>query len=162
MTVLDRLPATVAVFEHIDSFDEPELAAAAFLARCNGRTLDAYRHDLRTYFQWATDVGLGVLDATRPHIELYRKNLESRGRGGFDDRPATHDRVRLLPVRKHRRPHRQEPGPICASSPRPSERATRPGPHPTRHRGPGALRHRPRLLLTAAVRQSPRSPNAAR
>jgi len=79
MTVLDRLPLTVAVFEHIDSFDEAELAAAAFLARYNGRTLDAYRHDLRTYFQWATDVGLDVLDATRPHIELYRKNLESRG-----------------------------------------------------------------------------------
>src|SRR5690349_15676290 len=161
MTALDRLSLTIDSFDPADSFDEAELVAAAFLARYNGRTLDAYRHDLRTYFQWATDVGLGVLDATRPHIELYRKNLESGGRGGFDDRPAPHDRVRLLPVRALRRPHRQEPGPICASSPRPSQRATRPGPHPTRHRGPGALRHRPRLLLTAAVRQSPRSPNAA-
>src|ERR1700686_2205930 len=79
MTVLDRLPLTVAVFEPTDSFDEAELAAAAFLARYNGRTLDAYRHDLRTYFQWATDVGLGVLDATRLHIELYRNTLEQRG-----------------------------------------------------------------------------------
>ena len=48
------------------------LAAAAFLARYRGRTLDAYRHDLRGFFQWASDVGLDVLSATRPHIELYR------------------------------------------------------------------------------------------
>jgi hypothetical protein len=31
--------------------DESELAAAAFLARYTGRTLDAYRHDLSGYFQ---------------------------------------------------------------------------------------------------------------
>lgn len=79
MTALDRLPLTVAGFEPADSFDEAELAAAAFLARYNGRTLDAYRHDLRTYFQWAVEVGLVVLEATRPHIELYRVALEQRG-----------------------------------------------------------------------------------
>src|SRR2546421_4319145 len=62
----------------IRSLDEADLAAAAFLARCRGRTLDAYRHDLRTFFQWAADVGLVVLDATRPHIELYRTTLEQR------------------------------------------------------------------------------------
>jgi site-specific recombinase XerD len=56
-----------------------ELAAAAFLARYSGRTLDAYRHDLRTFFQWSNDVGLEVLDATRAHIELYRSALEQRG-----------------------------------------------------------------------------------
>lgn len=28
------------------------MPAAAFLARYNGRTLDAYRHGLRTFFQW--------------------------------------------------------------------------------------------------------------
>ncbi len=44
--------------------DEAQLAAAAFLARYNGRTLEAYRHDLRYYFQWATDQHLTVLDAT--------------------------------------------------------------------------------------------------
>lgn len=31
--------------------DDAQLAAAAFLARYSGRTLDAYRHDLRGYFQ---------------------------------------------------------------------------------------------------------------
>ena len=79
MSALDRLPLTVDSFDPADAFDEAELAAAAFLAGYNGRTLDAYRHDLRTYFQWASDVGLGVLDATRPHIELHRKTLEQRG-----------------------------------------------------------------------------------
>ena len=67
--------------------DEAELAAAACLARYSGRTLDAYRHDLRTFFQWAADVGLSVLRATRPEIELYRVNLEERGLA-----PSTIDR----------------------------------------------------------------------
>lgn len=59
--------------------DEAQLAAVGFLARYGGRTLDAYRHDLRGFFQWAADVGLPVLEATRPHIELYRTTLEERG-----------------------------------------------------------------------------------
>ncbi len=59
--------------------DEAHVAAAAFLARYNGRTLDAYRHDLRYFFQWANDVGLDILSATRPHIETYRCWLEERG-----------------------------------------------------------------------------------
>jgi site-specific recombinase XerD len=60
-------------------FDEAQLAAAAFLARYSGRTLDAYRHDLRAFFQWAADNRLVVLGARRPHIELYRTTLEERG-----------------------------------------------------------------------------------
>ena len=59
--------------------DQAELAAASFLARYNGRTLDAYRHDLRGFFQWAADAGLAVLEASRPHIELYRAWMEDRG-----------------------------------------------------------------------------------
>ena len=39
-------------------------------ARYSGRTFEAYRHDLRTYFQWAADAGLEVFSATRGHIEL--------------------------------------------------------------------------------------------
>ena len=66
-------PATTTLdYNDIRPLDEAELAAAAFLARYSGRTLDAYRHDLRTFLQWAADVGLAVLEATRPHIELYR------------------------------------------------------------------------------------------
>jgi integrase/recombinase XerD len=61
------------------ALDEAQLAAAAFLARYSGRTLDAYRHGLRGFFQWSADVGLTVLAATRPHIELYRGWMEDRG-----------------------------------------------------------------------------------
>lgn len=59
--------------------DEAQLAAVAFLARYTGRTLDAYRDDLRGFFQWAADKNLAVLAATRPHIELYRSAMEERG-----------------------------------------------------------------------------------
>ena len=55
------------------------MAAVAFLARYSGRTLEASRHDLRMFFQWAGDHGLEVLQASRPHIELYRSGMEERG-----------------------------------------------------------------------------------
>ena len=58
--------------------DEAELAAIAFLARYSGRTLDAYRHDLRYLFQWAADHSLAVVEATRTHLELYRTSMEQR------------------------------------------------------------------------------------
>ncbi|MGZ4740626.1 MAG: tyrosine-type recombinase/integrase [Ilumatobacteraceae bacterium] len=60
-------------------FDEAQLAAAAFLARYSAQTLDAYRHDLRSFFNWAAACGLEVLAATRAHIELYRHHMEHRG-----------------------------------------------------------------------------------
>ncbi len=69
MTTIDSTTTNVQSPEREYLPDEPQLAAAAFLARYGGRTLDAYHHDLRGYFQWASDVGLDVLDATRPHIE---------------------------------------------------------------------------------------------
>jgi integrase/recombinase XerD len=60
-------------------FDEGQLAAASFLARYSGRTLEAYRQDLRGFFQWAADHDVSVLVATRPHIELWRGSMEERG-----------------------------------------------------------------------------------
>ena len=63
----------------VHEVDEAELAAVAFLARYNGRTLEAYRQDLRYFFAWTTSVGLVVLAATRPHIELFRHHMEQRG-----------------------------------------------------------------------------------
>ena len=59
--------------------DEAELAAVAFLARYSGRTLEANRQDLRFFFGWTASVGLEVLAATRPHIELFRHHMEQRG-----------------------------------------------------------------------------------
>ena len=38
--------------------DAAELAAVTYLARYNGRTLEAYRADLRGFFQWAAKVSL--------------------------------------------------------------------------------------------------------
>jgi Phage integrase, N-terminal SAM-like domain len=75
----DHLTVTTLVTTTAASVDEAQLAAAAFLARYSGRTLDAYRHDLRSYFQWALDAGLEVLVATRPHVELYWSAMEQRG-----------------------------------------------------------------------------------
>jgi integrase/recombinase XerD len=59
--------------------NQDDVAAAASLARYGGRTLDAYRQDLRGYFAWAGSMGLEVLSATRPHVELYRHHLELCG-----------------------------------------------------------------------------------
>jgi site-specific recombinase XerD len=59
--------------------DEAQLAAVSFLARYSGRTLDAYRHDLRGFFQWATDHGIAVMEASHAHIELFRAWMEDRG-----------------------------------------------------------------------------------
>jgi Phage integrase, N-terminal SAM-like domain len=59
--------------------DDAHPAAAAFLARYSGRTLEAYRHDLRGFFQWEADNAVPELVARRPHIELYRAWMDQRG-----------------------------------------------------------------------------------
>ncbi len=79
MMRLEAVATTIKRPEPDLPFDEAQLAAAAFLARYGGQTLDAYRHDLRTFFQWAADNRLILLQATRPHIELYRGAMEQRG-----------------------------------------------------------------------------------
>src|SRR5690348_10289783 len=76
------MSTAVALSEALHAEDVAEVAAAGFLARYSGRTLDAYRYDLRVYFQWAADAGIPVLEATRAHIELYRTVLEARGLAG--------------------------------------------------------------------------------
>jgi len=59
--------------------DEAQLAAVSFLARYRGRTLEAYRHDLRGFFQMATAHRIAVVEASRAHIELFRAWMEDRG-----------------------------------------------------------------------------------
>lgn len=58
MTELMPIPEIERATKGDGPIDETELAAAAFLARYQGRTLDAYRYDLRAFFQWAADDGL--------------------------------------------------------------------------------------------------------
>jgi integrase/recombinase XerD len=79
MTTIATARPTIQLPEPEYLVDDAQLAGAAFLARYSGRTLDAYRHDLRGFFQWAADNAIPVLDATRPHIELYRAWMEQRG-----------------------------------------------------------------------------------
>jgi len=79
MTTIDTTTTTVEPPSDDFVIDDAQLAAVAFLARYSGRTLDAYRHDLRGFFQWAADMQLTVLAATRPHIELFRSWMEERG-----------------------------------------------------------------------------------
>jgi integrase/recombinase XerD len=79
MTTITSATTTVQAPFDNEAFDEAQLAAASLLARYSGRTLEAYRHDLREFFQWAADNGVDVLGATRPHIELFRAWMEERG-----------------------------------------------------------------------------------
>jgi integrase/recombinase XerD len=82
MTTLETTTTALQLLPRDAPLDEAHLAAAAFLARYSGRTLDAYRHDLRMFFQWASDNSLEVLKVVRPHIELYRCSMEARGLAG--------------------------------------------------------------------------------
>ena len=79
MTTIETGTTDVQLRDDDFVVDDAQLAAVAFPVRYSGRTLDAYRHDLRGFFQWASDNNLAVLAATRPHIELYRSWMEDRG-----------------------------------------------------------------------------------
>jgi site-specific recombinase XerD len=79
MTTIETTTTTIEMPRDDFVIDDAQLAAVAFLARYSNRTLDAYRHDLRGFFQWAAENNLAVLAATRPHIELYRSWMEDRG-----------------------------------------------------------------------------------
>jgi site-specific recombinase XerD len=79
MTTIESAVMTIRAPGGEYEVDEAQLAAVSFLARYNGRTLEAYRHDLRGFFQWATDHGIAVMQASRVHIELFRAWMEDRG-----------------------------------------------------------------------------------
>ena len=79
MTTIESAAMTIRAPGGQFEVDEAQLAAVSFLARYSGRTLEAYRHDLRGSFQWATDHGINVMQASRAHIELFRAWLEDRG-----------------------------------------------------------------------------------
>jgi len=125
MPTLATSTVTIQGFRAERLLDEAEFAAVAFLARYSGRTLDAYRHDLLTLFQWAHDLGLTVLDATRAHIELYRTALEERGLA-----PSTTDR-RLSTVCGYYRVAHID-GTIASN---PAQYVRRPKVHPSEGRG---------------------------
>jgi hypothetical protein len=55
MMMIDSRRSTIQRPEPGYLVDDAQLAATAFLARYSGRTLEAYRRDLRGFFQWAAD-----------------------------------------------------------------------------------------------------------
>ena len=59
--------------------DPALMAAAGFLAGYNGTTRTGYTIDLRNYWAWCETNQLAILDARRPHIELYVRHLEDHG-----------------------------------------------------------------------------------
>jgi Phage integrase, N-terminal SAM-like domain len=79
MTTIESPATTIRAPGFEVEVDEAQLAAVSFLARYSGRTLEAYRHDLRGFFQWCSDHGVVIMDASRAHIELFRAWMEDRG-----------------------------------------------------------------------------------
>ncbi len=125
MSIFDSPAALPALVAEPYQLGESELAAAAFLARYRGRTLDAYRRDLRSFFQWATDAHVDPLEATRPHIELYRTALEENGLA-----PSTIDRRLSTVCGFYRFAHID--GRVPAN---PAQYVRRPKVHPSQGRG---------------------------
>jgi hypothetical protein len=78
MTELMPMSESERATEGDDPVDEAELAAAAFLARYQGRTLDAYR-DLPAILPVGGRRPPDILKATRPQIELYVRAMEACG-----------------------------------------------------------------------------------
>ena len=85
MTTLKPSTTAVEAFGWAE-LDEAEQAAAAWPATAAGPSSPTATTCL-TFFRWTNEVGVPVLDATRPHIELYRVALEERGLA-----PSTIDR----------------------------------------------------------------------
>ena len=126
MSVFDPFPTTPVVLRARDPLlDQAQLAAVAFLARYNGRTLESYRADLRQFFQWCTHVEVAPLTATRAHIELYRTWMDERGLA-----PATIDRRLSTVCGYYRFAHID--GRIPSN---PAQYVRRPRVHPTAQRG---------------------------
>jgi hypothetical protein len=69
MTTIESSSQVILRREAPFTLGEDQLAAVAFLARYSGRTLEAYRHDLRALFQWAADHDLAVLEASLMSID---------------------------------------------------------------------------------------------
>jgi hypothetical protein len=82
MTTIESAVMTIRAPGGEYEVDEAQLAAVSFLARHNGRTIEAYRHDLRGFFPWATDHGtFGIRASGRqcarftPSVSLVRGHV---------------------------------------------------------------------------------------
>ncbi len=88
MTTIESAATTIRAPGFEFEVDDAQLAAVSFLARYSGRTLEAYRHDLCGFFQWSSDHGVVIMEASRAHIELFRRVDGGPRARGVDDRPS--------------------------------------------------------------------------
>jgi hypothetical protein len=79
MTTIESAAKAIRALGVEFEVDAAQVAAVSFLARYSRRTLEAFRHDLRGFFEWATDHGVAGMEASRAHIELFRAWMEDRG-----------------------------------------------------------------------------------
>ena len=71
--------AVLVRYEHPDDVRERQ-AVLGFLAGYTGSTRISYATDLRLFTAWCTDGGVRLLEATRAHIELFARHMETQGR----------------------------------------------------------------------------------
>lgn len=59
-----------------ETVDPAALVAVSFLAQFpNANTRDAYRTDLRIYFEWCQRVGVHPLEVKRAHLQAFASHL---------------------------------------------------------------------------------------
>lgn len=91
-SVLESDAKTLTTIITDPGFDEAQVASAAFITRYNGRTLDAYRYDLRTFFAAHASTGSGTNDVegcSRPlHSWLFGLKSEGHLTSLAPERPA--------------------------------------------------------------------------
>ena len=151
MSILDSPSAALTIIIEDPLFDEAQVAAAAFLARYSGRTLDAYRYDLRTF---CSGPRIPMWQFSRPHAPTSSSTAPRWNKG--ISRSSTIDRRLSTVCGFYRFAHID--GRIGAN---PAQYVRRPKVHPSEGRGldRGELGHVP--LHRRAVRPRPRRPRRA-
>lgn len=67
----DRLPDLATTADRV--------ATAFLLGYSSPGTREGYARDLRAWWEWCGRAGIEVLDARRPHLDLYTRGLEAEG-----------------------------------------------------------------------------------
>jgi hypothetical protein len=98
--------------------DDAELAAITFLAWFGNRTLDAYRHDLKSFFGWAT-IPTSPFSKQPGHTSSCIGIMEQRGLAAstIEQLIVDFNGVWFLPFRAYRRTNHLESGAVCSTTP---------------------------------------------
>jgi site-specific recombinase XerD len=90
--------------------DVTKLAVGSFLARYREPTLTAYTQDLRAFLGWCQTRDREPLRVTRGELEMYVRNLESRGYAAATVARRFGTVATFYKYARHRRPHPGQPG----------------------------------------------------